>query len=104
VSAVVGVRHAIVDVGPRGRLWYALLGAGLAIGLAAFGYQWTHGLGVTGLSNTISWGMYIITFMFLVGVSAGGLIVVAGSELVGSHRFEPLTRLAVIVSGTAIDR
>jgi molybdopterin-containing oxidoreductase family membrane subunit len=102
VSAVVGARRAIVDVGPRGRLWYALLGAGLAIGLAAFGYQWSLGLGVTGLSNTISWGMYIITFMFLVGVSAGGLIVVAGSELVGSTRFEPLTRLAVIVSGTAI--
>jgi molybdopterin-containing oxidoreductase family membrane subunit len=96
------LRHVITDVGPRGRLWYGLLGVGLGVGLVAFGYQWWSGLGVTGLSNTISWGMYIITFMFLVGVSAGGLIVVAGSELVGSHRFEPLTRLAVIVSGTAI--
>jgi molybdopterin-containing oxidoreductase family membrane subunit len=96
------LRHVITDVGPRGRLWYGLLGVGLGVGLVAFGYQWWSGLGVTGLSNTISWGMYIITFMFLVGVSAGGLIVVAGSELVGSHRFEPFTRLAVIVSGTAI--
>ena len=96
------VRHAITDVGRRGRLWYLVLGAGLGIGVVAFGYQWWNGLGVTGLSNTISWGMYIITFMFLVGVSAGGLIVVAGSELVGSRRFEPLTKLAVIVSGTAI--
>jgi molybdopterin-containing oxidoreductase family membrane subunit len=74
----------------------------MAAGLAAFAYQWSNGLGVTGLSNTISWGMYIITFMFLVGISAGGLIVVAGSELVGSDRFQPLERLAVIVSGTAI--
>ena len=57
---------------------------------------------MTGLSNTVSWGLYIISFMFLVGVSAGGLIVVAGSELVDSDRFEPFTRLAVIVSGTAM--
>jgi len=85
-----------------GKVWYAALGAGLAIGLSAFLYQWANGLGVTGLSNTISWGMYIITFMFLVGISAGGLIVVAGSELVGTDRFEPLEKLAVIVSGTAI--
>jgi len=76
--------------------------AGLAVGLGSFLYQWSSGLGVTGLSNTISWGMYIIMFMFLVGVSAGGLIVVAGSDLVESDRFEPLTRLAVIVSGSAI--
>jgi molybdopterin-containing oxidoreductase family membrane subunit len=82
--------------------WFGLLVGGMLVGLACFGYQWWRGLGVTGLSNTISWGMYIITFMFLVGVSAGGLIVAAGAELVGSHRFEQLTRLAVIVSGTAI--
>lgn len=87
---------------PWGKVWYAALSTGLVIGLSAFLYQWANGLGVTGLSNTISWGMYIITFMFLVGISAGGLIVVAGSELVGTDRFEPLEKLAVIVSGTAI--
>lgn len=84
------------------RPWDLLLVAGTAFGAAAFGYQWVNGLGVTGMSNTVSWGLYIILFMFLVGVSAGGLIVVAASELVGTDRFEPLNRLAVIVSGTAI--
>jgi dimethyl sulfoxide reductase membrane subunit len=83
-------------------VWYGLLVGGMLVGLVSFVYQWTQGLGVTGLSNTISWGMYIISFMFLVGVSAGGLIVAAGAELVDSHRFDKLTRLAVIVSGTAI--
>jgi dimethyl sulfoxide reductase membrane subunit len=102
VSAAVTHERVRSSNAPWGRAWYAALAAGLVIGLVAFGYQWAVGLGVTGLSNTISWGMYIITFMFLVGISAGGLIVVAGSELVGSHRFESLTKLAVIVSGTAI--
>lgn len=84
------------------RTWVGVLGAGLAVGAFCFAYQWANGLGVTGLSNTVTWGMYIIAFMFLVGASAGGLIVVAGSELVGSHRFASLNRLAVIVSGAAI--
>lgn len=82
--------------------WVGALTAGLAVGAFCFFWQWTHGLGVTGLSNTVTWGMYIISFMFLVGVSAGGLIVVAGSELVESHRFEQLNRLAVVVSAAAV--
>ncbi len=82
--------------------WYALLVAGLLWGLFAFGYQWANGLAVTGLTNAVTWGLYIVVFMFLVGISAGGLIVVAGAELLGSDRFEPFSRLAVIVSGTAI--
>ncbi len=82
--------------------WYGLLTGAMVVGLACFVYQWVHGLAVTGLSNTISWGMYIIAFMFLVGISAGGLIVAAGAELIGSERFASLQRLAVILSGTAI--
>lgn len=82
--------------------WYAALGIGLVIGLGSFLYQWGNGLAVTGLSNTVSWGLYIVVFMFLVGISAGGLIVVAVSELMGTTRLARLNRLAVIVSGTAI--
>jgi len=85
-----------------GPIWYGLLTGGMVVGLGCFVYQWINGLAVTGLSNTISWGMYIISFMFLVGISAGGLIVAAGAELVGSERFRSLTRLAVLLSGAAI--
>lgn len=87
---------------PAARLWDGLLAVGVLTGVGAFAYQWSQGLSVTGMSNAVSWGLYIILFMFLVGVSAGGLIVVAGSELIGSRLLEPLNRLAVIVSGTAI--
>lgn len=83
-------------------VWIGLLVTGLIIGLGSFFYQASSGLGVTGLSNTITWGMYIVTFMFLVGISAGGLIVVAGAELVGSHKFEHLNRIAVLCSLAAV--
>ena len=83
-------------------VWITVLAIGLLIGLASFVYQWSNGLGVTGLSNTITWGMYIVAFMFLIGVSAGGLIVVAGAELADSHRFVHLNRLAVVCSVAAV--
>lgn len=93
--------------GTRGRphawtIWIAALAIGLLVGFGCFVYQWSRGLAVTGLSNTITWGLYIVAFMFLVGVSAGGLIVVAGAELVGSHRFEHVNRLAVVCSIAAV--
>lgn len=104
MSTAATARPATLTAPGRGRLyaWYAVLAAGLLVGLYAFGYQFANGLGVTGLSNTVTWGLYIAGFMFLVGVSAGGLIVVAGSELIGSQRLESLNRVAVIVSGTAV--
>lgn len=83
-------------------IWLSVLAAGLLVGLFSFVYQWSNGLGVTGLSNTITWGLYIVAFMFLVGISAGGLIVVAGAELAGSHRFEHVNRLAVVCSVAAV--
>lgn len=104
MTTAVSTRAARLRLGGRMPLlaWYTALAAGLLVGLYAFGYQFANGLGVTGLSNTVTWGLYIAGFMFLVGVSAGGLIVVAGSELVGSRRLESLNRVAVIVSGTAV--
>ncbi len=83
-------------------VWITTLAIGLLVGLASFVYQWSNGLGVTGLSNTITWGLYIVAFMFLIGVSAGGLIVVAGAELADSHRFEHINRLAVVCSVAAV--
>ncbi len=101
MSATVSVPRT-AERSSRGSAWYGLLVGGMVVGLGCFVYQWINGLAVTGLSNTISWGMYIISFMFLVGISAGGLIVAAGAELVGSERFSSLTRLAVLLSGAAI--
>lgn len=37
--------------------------------------QQMYGLGITGMNNSNSWGLYIMAFMFFVGLSAGGLIV-----------------------------
>ncbi len=84
------------------RGWLAVLVAVMGLGFAAWLYQLANGLAVTGLSNVVSWGLYIIAFMYFVGLSAGGLIVVAGAQLAGAHQFRPLSRLAVLLSGASI--
>ena len=48
-------------------------GALTVAGVAAWIYQLIGGLGVTGMNNGTSWGLYITCFMFFVGLSAGGL-------------------------------
>ena len=60
------------------------IGVLAVLALAAFGvycYQFVNGLGVTGMSNGTSWGLYIACFMFLVGLSAGGLIVASSASI-----------------------
>ena len=52
-----------------------LAGAIILISLVAWGYQVNSGLIVTNMRNPFSWGLYIATFAFFVGVAAGGLIV-----------------------------
>uniref|UniRef100_UPI003AAAAB35 NrfD/PsrC family molybdoenzyme membrane anchor subunit n=1 Tax=Gordonibacter urolithinfaciens TaxID=1335613 RepID=UPI003AAAAB35 len=44
-------------------------------GIALWAVQLSGGLVQTGMRNLDSWGLYITLFMFLVGLSAGGLII-----------------------------
>jgi len=56
--------------------WMAFLLVIVGIGFAFYLKQLGFGLGITGLSRDTSWGFYIANFTFLVGVAAGGVMVV----------------------------
>ena len=66
--------------------WLALLLVLIGVGVATWVYQFANGLVVTGLTNVVMWGQYILFFMFFVGLSAGGLIVASAGRLFGSLR------------------
>jgi molybdopterin-containing oxidoreductase family membrane subunit len=83
-------------------LWLALLIVLMAVGMAAFAYQFQNGLVVTGMRNIVMWGQYILFFMFFVGLSAGGLIVASAGRLFGVKAFKPITRLAVLEATVAV--
>lgn len=66
----------------------------LLVSLAAWGYQLSQGLIVTDMRNPFSWGLYIATFAFFVGIAAGGLIISSSVYLFNLERLKPFTRIA----------
>jgi len=85
-----------------GRSWLGALGLLVLLGLAAWIYQLTRGLIVTGMRDEVSWGLYICTFAFFVGLSAGGLIMASASELFGVKSLRPLARIGVLTAGACV--
>lgn len=71
-------------------------------GVAAWIYQLINGLGVTGMNNGTSWGLYIGCFMFFVGLSAGGLIVASSASVFHVAQYKKVAMPAVILSTVCI--
>jgi Ni/Fe-hydrogenase subunit HybB-like protein len=76
----------------------ALLGV-IGIGFAFYFKQLQFGLGITGMSRDVSWGFYIANFTYLVGVAAGGVMVVLPYYL---HDYKAYGRITVMGEFLAI--
>ena len=81
---------------------YGVLGALVVAGVAAWIYQLANGLGVTGMSDGVSWGLYIACFMFFVGLSAGGLIVASSASVFHIAEYKKVALPAIICSTVCI--
>jgi len=57
-------------------LWTGALFIVCLLGLNAYAKQLVHGLVVTGMTDQVSWGVYIANFTFLVGVAAAAVMLV----------------------------
>jgi molybdopterin-containing oxidoreductase family membrane subunit len=82
--------------------WYAALVVLMAWGLAAWIYELHYGLAATGMRDVVSWGMYIFTFAFFIGLSAGGLIMASSAEVFGIKALKPLSRLGVLSAAACV--
>ena len=83
------------------RYWtlVAVLLAVAGVGLFTWLHQFQVGLGITGLSRDVPWGLYIAQLTFLVGVAASAVIVVLPYYL---HHFKAFGRLAILGEFLAI--
>lgn len=81
---------------------FLVAGALTLVGIGFWVYQLVCGLGVTGMSNANSWGLYIIMFMLFVGLSAGGLIVASSASVFHIEQYKKVALPAVIVSTACI--
>jgi molybdopterin-containing oxidoreductase family membrane subunit len=61
--------------------WMTLLTAIALVGLNAWSHQVADGMGLTGMSDHVSWGMYIANFTFFVGLAAGAVMMVIPAYL-----------------------
>ncbi|MCU0346511.1 MAG: polysulfide reductase NrfD [Saprospiraceae bacterium] len=57
-------------------IWMGTLTVLMLLGAFAFYIQLRDGLVVTGMSDKVSWGLYISNFTFLVGVAAAAVMLV----------------------------
>lgn len=74
-------------------LWIVFLLAIIGAGLLVYIDQFRNGLMITNMSRDVSWGFYIANFTFLVGVAAGGVMVVIPYYLHNYERFHRITIL-----------
>ncbi len=57
-------------------MWVGVLGVLVGFGAWNYAHQLDRGLVVTGMSDQVSWGLYIANFTFLVGIAASAVLLV----------------------------
>ena len=82
--------------------WLTLLFCVALVGANAWAEQVRQGLAVTGMGDHVSWGLYIANFTFMVGVAAGGVMMVIPAYLYGDHEMHDVVIFGELLAIAAI--
>jgi len=74
----------------------------ILVGVYAYSVQLRYGLGVTGMSDHVSWGLYIANFTFLVGLAAAALMLVLPAYILEDVDFGRAVLMAEAVAVAAL--
>ncbi len=100
------LEHAVMrPLVKTGRGYYLLVGVLLLVvlwGLYAYNTQARNGLIMTGMRDRISWGFYIILFVFFIGISHAGTLISAILRVVKAQWRTPVTRMAEFITVVAL--
>lgn len=80
------------------KVWLGFLTVLLVICLYYYYTQLRDGLGVTGLHDYVSWGIYISNFVFFVAASLIGMLISSVLGLSGAKWITPISRIAEIIT------
>src|SRR5689334_25209205 len=89
-------------LGRVGRLWIASLLVVCALALGAYAYQLTLGLRVTSMRDYVSWGVYMTSFVFFIGISHAGTLISAILRVTDAGWRRPITRMAEAITVLAL--
>jgi Ni/Fe-hydrogenase subunit HybB-like protein len=82
--------------------WMGVLTCLCLLGLNAYAKQFAHGLIVTGMSDEVSWGVYIANFTFLVGVAAAAVMMVIPVYIYNNEELHDLVIFGELLAVAAI--
>ncbi len=82
--------------------WMGLLTVICLLGVNAYVKQLVHGLVVTGMSDEVSWGVYIANFTFLVGVAAAAVMMVIPVYIYDNEELHDLVIFGELLAVAAI--
>jgi molybdopterin-containing oxidoreductase family membrane subunit len=85
---------SLFETSRRFYVFVSILIVMVIFGTFAWIYQIYYGLGVTGLTHRIFWGLYISNFIFFIGISYSGTLISAILRLTQAEWRTPLTRIA----------
>jgi Ni/Fe-hydrogenase subunit HybB-like protein len=82
--------------------WMGALTVLCLVGLNAYAKQLVHGLITTGMSDQVSWGVYIANFTFLVGVAAAAVMMVIPVYIYNNEELHDLVIFGELLAVAAI--
>jgi molybdopterin-containing oxidoreductase family membrane subunit len=88
-----------------GRGFYWTIGILIALmgwGLFMYVLQLRKGLGVTGMNQPVTWGFYIVNFVFFIGISHAGTLISAILRLSKAEWRRPITRMAEVITAIVL--
>lgn len=96
--------RSIVKKDELTRFWFFILLMFVGVGLWGWIIQIDKGLGVTGMRDYVSWGMYIANFVFFVAISLIGFLLSSALHLLKINWAKPVSRVAeqVAIAGVAL--
>ena len=79
-------------------VWMGFLIVSLTACLYAYTLQLKTGLGVAGIRDYVTWGLYLANFVFFVAASLIGMLISAVLGLIGMKWLTPITRIAETIA------
>jgi molybdopterin-containing oxidoreductase family membrane subunit len=88
--------------GRRYWIWLGCLFLVVLVGFLSYLRQFDYGLGLTGMSRNVTWGIYIGQFTFMVGVAASAVMVMLPYYLHNRKEFGRMTILGECLAISAV--
>ena len=82
----------------QGYAWILFLLAVIGLGVYAFLQQVIHGHVVTGMRDNVVWGVYIVNFIFFMGISYAGALISGTLHLFKTAWRKPVIRMAEFIT------